>query len=380
MTDKPDPFGGFSISMIDEPVEWGAHVDRDAVLDYVFRHQRLTLANTAWASQYGLPLDADQVADVRAASFAVGDPQRDQQHPQGEQNEVPQPELPLVGAMAELQERSRAFDLAIENIYTRTRRVLARYAGMDYNSPRTEIAARVASRSHLDEHKLETLMRQCEEAINGAPLTWRQSIDLVIRGVDLLASTGRQIYLARLLGRLRRVKGLLGVGQRLGAEEPGGPQDLLDLLRVGAREVGEVADPRHEVGHHATTPHRQLAAHEVHGLDAVGALVDRGDAGVPVVLGHPGLLDVAHPAEHLDGEARELHAEVCRFANGLAGRFHPGPWRGGGLRALHAGLHEPDSSQQVQQSKARTLRVRHPRPGKERYKNMKIINSPLNIK
>ena len=30
---------------------------------------------------------------------------------------------------------------------------------------------------------------------------WRQGIDLVIRGVDLLASTGRQIQLARLLGR-----------------------------------------------------------------------------------------------------------------------------------------------------------------------------------
>jgi glutamyl-tRNA synthetase/glutamyl-Q tRNA(Asp) synthetase len=30
---------------------------------------------------------------------------------------------------------------------------------------------------------------------------WRQQIDLVIRGVDLLASTGRQIRLARMLGR-----------------------------------------------------------------------------------------------------------------------------------------------------------------------------------
>lgn len=89
--------------------------------------------------------------------------------------------LEFVASMAELQERSRAFDLAIENIYTRTRRVLARYAGMDYNSPRSEIAARVASRSNLDGHKLETLMRQCEEAINGAPVTWRQSIDLVRR-------------------------------------------------------------------------------------------------------------------------------------------------------------------------------------------------------
>lgn len=32
---------------------------------------------------------------------------------------------------------------------------------------------------------------------------WRQGIDLVVRGVDLLASTGRQIRLSRLLGRER---------------------------------------------------------------------------------------------------------------------------------------------------------------------------------
>jgi hypothetical protein len=89
--------------------------------------------------------------------------------------------LEFVASMAELQERSRAFDLAIENIYSRTRRVLARYAGVDYNTPRSEVAARVASRSSLDSHQLETLMRQCEETINGAPINWRRSIDLVKR-------------------------------------------------------------------------------------------------------------------------------------------------------------------------------------------------------
>lgn len=89
--------------------------------------------------------------------------------------------LEFVASMAELQERSRAFDLAIENIYTRTRRVLARYAGVDHNSSRSAIAERVAARSNIDQHKLETLMRQCEEAINGAPINWRQSIDLVKR-------------------------------------------------------------------------------------------------------------------------------------------------------------------------------------------------------
>ena len=89
--------------------------------------------------------------------------------------------LEFVASMAELQERSRAFDLAIENIYTRTRRVLARLAGLDYNSSRSEIASRVAQRSSIDEHKLETLMRQCEEAINGGQVSARQSIDLVRR-------------------------------------------------------------------------------------------------------------------------------------------------------------------------------------------------------
>jgi hypothetical protein len=89
--------------------------------------------------------------------------------------------LEFVASMAELQQRARAFDLAIENIYSRTRRVLARYAGVDYNTPRAEIAARVAARSTLSAHQVETLMRQSEEAINGGGISERQSIQLVKR-------------------------------------------------------------------------------------------------------------------------------------------------------------------------------------------------------
>jgi hypothetical protein len=89
--------------------------------------------------------------------------------------------LEFVASMAELQERAGAYDLAIENIYSRTRRALARYAGAAYNSPRAEIAACVAARSSLDARKLETLMRQCEETINGQKINWRQSLDLVQR-------------------------------------------------------------------------------------------------------------------------------------------------------------------------------------------------------
>ncbi len=89
--------------------------------------------------------------------------------------------LEFVASMAELQQRAHAYDLAIENVYSRTRRVLARYAGVDYNSPRSEIAARVAARSTLNAHQVETLMRQSEEAINGGGMSERQSIHLVKR-------------------------------------------------------------------------------------------------------------------------------------------------------------------------------------------------------
>jgi hypothetical protein len=98
--------------------------------------------------------------------------------------------LEFVASMAELQERSGAFDLAIENIYTRTRRVLARHAGLGYNSSRSEIASRIAERSTIDKQKLETVMRQCEEAINGRSINARQSIDLVKRLRDVEKSLG----------------------------------------------------------------------------------------------------------------------------------------------------------------------------------------------
>src|SRR5215212_1731106 len=67
--------------------------------------------------------------------------------------------LEFVASMAELQQRARAYDLAIENIYVRIRRVLTRYAGVDTHSPRSLIAERVAARSSkVDRQELEGLM------------------------------------------------------------------------------------------------------------------------------------------------------------------------------------------------------------------------------
>jgi hypothetical protein len=89
--------------------------------------------------------------------------------------------LEFVASMAELQQRSRAYDLAVENIYTRTRRVLARYAGLDGNAGRALIAERVAARSTLNAQELEALMHECEDAMAGAPLNARQALSLVTR-------------------------------------------------------------------------------------------------------------------------------------------------------------------------------------------------------
>src|ERR1051325_9273964 len=43
---------GFFFMMLDEPIEWGPTVDKDAVLDYVFAHQHMTKVNPAMAQQF----------------------------------------------------------------------------------------------------------------------------------------------------------------------------------------------------------------------------------------------------------------------------------------------------------------------------------------
>lgn len=102
--------------------------------------------------------------------------------------------LEFVASMAELQQRAKAHDLALENIYTRVRKVLVRHAGLSIASPRPEIARRVAMRSGVNRDELETLMRTCEDTINGAPTNARESL--------------------RMVKRLRALESMLGLGTR----------------------------------------------------------------------------------------------------------------------------------------------------------------------
>jgi uncharacterized protein DUF4350 len=87
--------------------------------------------------------------------------------------------LEFVSSMAELQQRARAYDLAVENVYQRTRRALARYAGLPATAGPAQIAERVAARSGRDRAALETLLRDCENAAAGAPTSARSALRLV---------------------------------------------------------------------------------------------------------------------------------------------------------------------------------------------------------
>ena len=59
-------YGAFFM-MMDEPIEWGPHVDKEAVLDYVFEHQRVTRINQAMLDQYRAT--KDQFIGTRPKDF-----------------------------------------------------------------------------------------------------------------------------------------------------------------------------------------------------------------------------------------------------------------------------------------------------------------------
>jgi hypothetical protein len=87
--------------------------------------------------------------------------------------------LEFVSSMAELQLRARAYDLAVENVYQRTRRALARSAGLPATAGPAQLAARLAPRSGRDRAALEATLRDCEAAAGGARIDARRALRLV---------------------------------------------------------------------------------------------------------------------------------------------------------------------------------------------------------
>ena len=98
---------------------------------------------------------------------------------------VPEPEpdrlskLEYVAAMAEMQQRTRAFDLAIENIYNDFRRRVTRLLGLDnFSAKADEIANAIAERTGLDRSKTGETLFKCEEIIRGEPTNKREILEL----------------------------------------------------------------------------------------------------------------------------------------------------------------------------------------------------------
>ena len=113
---------------------------------------------------------------------------------------VPEPEpdrlskLEYVSAMAELQERSSAFDLAIENIYNEFRRRAARLLGADnYTVRYDDLAKLIAERTGLDSTRVADTLFKCEEIIRGEPT----NISEVVALTRELRSLEEKLGLAR---------------------------------------------------------------------------------------------------------------------------------------------------------------------------------------
>ena len=90
--------------------------------------------------------------------------------------------LEYISAMAELQRRTKAFDLAIENIYTEFRRRSSRLVGADNPAiSYKDLARLIAERGKLDAAEVENLMFKCEDIIRGEPTGKREVLQITRR-------------------------------------------------------------------------------------------------------------------------------------------------------------------------------------------------------
>lgn len=87
--------------------------------------------------------------------------------------------LEYVAAMAQLQQRTKGYDLAVENIYTDFRRRVSRLLGVDNQSTsRKDLAHLLSERLNRDEMEIYNLMRKCEDVMHGEPTNKKTVLQL----------------------------------------------------------------------------------------------------------------------------------------------------------------------------------------------------------
>ncbi len=111
---------------------------------------------------------------------------------------VPEPDrlskLEYVAAMAELQGRTKAYDLAIENIYSDFRRRACRSLGLDNMTAKySDIARLLAERTGIDADTASGDFFRCEEIIRGEATNQRETLRLIetLRNIEAAAGLNR---------------------------------------------------------------------------------------------------------------------------------------------------------------------------------------------
>lgn len=90
--------------------------------------------------------------------------------------------LEYVSAMAELQRRAGAFDLALENIYHDFRRRVARLVAVDnLTTSYKDLARLIAERAALNQSEIEDVLFKCEDIIRGEPTNKKEILRLTSR-------------------------------------------------------------------------------------------------------------------------------------------------------------------------------------------------------
>ncbi len=88
--------------------------------------------------------------------------------------------LEYVTAMADMQMRTNAYDLAIENIYRDFRNRVVRKLGLDgVTVSRADLAISVAERIHAEVEGINKIFFKCEEIIAGEPTNRRETYQLI---------------------------------------------------------------------------------------------------------------------------------------------------------------------------------------------------------
>lgn len=98
--------------------------------------------------------------------------------------------LEYVGAMADLQQSTRSYDLAIENVYSQIKRDMVRVIGADNTIGKKELAEAISERSGFEAKDLYVLMTKCEDIIHGEPTNAKETMNLISQLRALEAKLG----------------------------------------------------------------------------------------------------------------------------------------------------------------------------------------------